>query len=138
MMNSGPVTLLLIAVTVLVSWQAFANPRLIERRGTGIGHIAVGADQIFVEVPARAGALAQFVRCPPVERMRLWAGNDLLFGQREVYREVDLAEVLDLLGTSRLLPAVTVSIHPALLPSASCLLADRVLRAPASLFRFGL
>ncbi|WP_129135632.1 rhomboid family intramembrane serine protease [Luteimonas sp. YGD11-2] len=31
MMNSGPVTLLLIAVTVLVSWQAFANPRLIER-----------------------------------------------------------------------------------------------------------
>ncbi|MCD9030140.1 rhomboid family intramembrane serine protease [Luteimonas sp. Y-2-2-4F] len=30
-MNAGPVTLVLIAITVLVSWQAFNNPRLLER-----------------------------------------------------------------------------------------------------------
>lgn len=30
-MNVGPITLVLIAITVLVSWQAFGNPRLLER-----------------------------------------------------------------------------------------------------------
>src|SRR3954453_20255556 len=76
-----------------------------------IGQPAVRGHQVFVEVPARHRGGSQFPPGPLVEGVRLGAGYRLLVGPREVDCEVDRAEVLDLFGAPRLLPAEIVARH---------------------------
>src|SRR5204863_7470548 len=64
--------------------------------------------QILVEVPARRTGLAEVLSDPAVERVGLAADQPVLFGQREVHREIRGAELLDLAGRARLLPAEVV------------------------------
>ena len=72
------------------------------------GELAIGSHQIFVEIPARRADLAQVVRNPAVERVRLAADDPALFGQRKVDCVIRSAELLDLVGRARLLPAKVV------------------------------
>src|SRR5579885_2873730 len=60
-------------------------------RRPGAGELAVRADKVFVEVPARRPRLAQLFGDPAVERMRRRADHPHLFGQRKADAVIGLA-----------------------------------------------
>lgn len=83
----------------------------LHRGGPGGGDAAIGGQQIFVEVPARRLRLAQRLGDPAVERVGFRPGHRVFRGHREVDPEIHLAELPDLLGAARLLPAEIVRRH---------------------------
>src|SRR5207248_4695542 len=81
-------------------------------RRPGAGQLAVRADQVFVEIPARRAGLAELGGDPAVERVGSAADYPILLGQREIDLVVGGAELFDLGGRARLLLAEIVGRDP--------------------------
>ena len=65
---------------------------------TEIVSAAVAADQDFVEIPLRHGALADLLLSPRIERMPLIADHICFRSHGEGHAIVQRAELLDLFG----------------------------------------
>src|ERR1700704_1425763 len=64
-------------------------------RWPSAGELAVGADQVFMEVPARRPGFAQEAGDPAIEWVGVGADHPVLLGQREIDLVIRLAELLN-------------------------------------------